>query len=157
MLAIVAHHYVVNSGLVLECISKEPTSNRSLFLLLFGAWGKTGINCFLMITGYYMCQSHISLKKFLKLLFEIEFYKIIFFIFFYATGNTVLNLKTIRELLPIPTITSDFGACFLVFFLFIPFLNLFIHSLSKRNYQILFVFFFNYLHVPSIFWYSYSF
>ena len=40
MLAIVAHHYVVNSGLWAECISKEPTIGRSIFLLLFGAWGK---------------------------------------------------------------------------------------------------------------------
>ena len=140
MLAIIAHHYVVNSGLMPECITKEPTSGRSIFLLLFGAWGKMGINCFLMITGYFMCQSHISLKKFIKLLFEIEFYKIVFFVIFLATGNTVCTLKTIGDLFPVPSITDSFISCFLVFFLFIPFLNLFIHSLSKRNYQLLLVF-----------------
>ena len=137
MLAIVAHHYVVNSGLIPEHITREPTSGRSIFLLLFGAWGKTGINCFLMITGYFMCQSQISLKKFLKLVFEVEFYKIIFFIIFLATGNAACNLRSLRGLLPVPGITDGFASCFLVFFLFIPFLNLFIHSLSKRNYQLL--------------------
>ena len=150
MLAIIAHHYVVNSGLMPECIAKEPTSGRSIFFLLFGAWGKTGINCFLMITGYFMCQSQISLNKFLKLVFAVEFYKIIFFIIFLATGNTVCNLRTIRGLLPVPGITNGFISCFLVFFLFIPFLNLFIHSLSKRNYQLLlgFLLFF-YTFLPS--------
>ena len=137
MFAIIAHHYVVNSGLIPECISKEPTSGGSIFLLLFGAWGKMGINCFLMITGYFMCQSHISLKKFLKLVFEIEFYKIILFTVFLATGNAACNLRSLRGLLPVPGITDGFASCFLVFFLFIPFLNLFIHSLSKRNYQLL--------------------
>ena len=65
MLLIVAHHFVVNSGL-LEPIYDNPTSKTSLFLLLFGAWGKTGINCFVLITGYFMCTSQISLKKFLS-------------------------------------------------------------------------------------------
>lgn len=36
MLLIVAHHYVVNSGLM-DVISQQPTSSRSLFYLIFGA------------------------------------------------------------------------------------------------------------------------
>lgn len=65
MLLIVAHHYVVNSGLtsIGGPISSNPISLKSLFLLLFGAWGKTGINCFVLITGYFMCKSQITLKK----------------------------------------------------------------------------------------------
>jgi peptidoglycan/LPS O-acetylase OafA/YrhL len=57
MMMIVAHHYVVNSGLTGEGgpLLTDFTSGKSLFLSVFGAWGKTGINCFLMITGYYMC------------------------------------------------------------------------------------------------------
>ena len=53
MLMIVAHHYVVNSGLASKGgpFWSDFTSGNSFFLLLFGAWGKTGINCFLMITG----------------------------------------------------------------------------------------------------------
>ena len=47
MLMIVAHHYVVNSGLM-DTITRTPLSWRSLSLLTFGAWGKTGINCFLI-------------------------------------------------------------------------------------------------------------
>jgi|GEM_PF-4799803 hypothetical protein len=41
MLLIVAHHYVVNSGLTLPegPIFADPMSKRSLFLLVFGAWG----------------------------------------------------------------------------------------------------------------------
>ena len=48
MLLIVAHHFVVNSGLMDAdgVIASDPLSANSVFLLLFGAWGKTGINCF---------------------------------------------------------------------------------------------------------------
>jgi hypothetical protein len=77
MLLIVAHHYVVNSGLM-SVMKEEPLHIQSIFLYLFGMWGKTGINCFVMITGYFMCKSpYISLRKFMKLLFEIYFYNLI--------------------------------------------------------------------------------
>lgn len=47
ILLIVAHHYVVNSGVWSE-MEAEMFSWRSQFLLMFGMWGKTGINCFLV-------------------------------------------------------------------------------------------------------------
>ena len=58
MLLIVAHHYVVNSGLTAADgpIYTDPLSWRSMFLLLLGAWGKTGINCFVLITGSDKCS-----------------------------------------------------------------------------------------------------
>ena len=53
MLMIVAHHYVVNSGL-LDCIEKQARLGvKDYFLLLFGWGGKTGIDCFVLITGYF--------------------------------------------------------------------------------------------------------
>ena len=64
MLMIVAHHYVVNSGLM-NCIDAQSTLRfQDYFLLLFGWGGKTGINCFVLITGYFMCTSAITKKKF---------------------------------------------------------------------------------------------
>ena len=50
MLSIVAHHYVVNSGLT-ALMDADPLNPKSLFLYLVGMWGKTGINCFVLITG----------------------------------------------------------------------------------------------------------
>lgn len=38
MLLIVAHHYVVNSGMMEE-MAKDPLSSRSLFFYIFGMWG----------------------------------------------------------------------------------------------------------------------
>ena len=61
MITIVAHHYVVNSGL-LDCIEKQaPLEFKDYFLILFGMGGKTGINCFVLITGYFMCTSYITI------------------------------------------------------------------------------------------------
>lgn len=69
MALIIAHHYVVNSG-VLDIMHSDGLIPKSIFLYLFGAWGKTGINCFVMITCYFMCKSEISIRKFLKYFFR---------------------------------------------------------------------------------------
>ena len=53
MLVIVAHHYVVNSGLMPVIFDNYPSA-KSLFLLWFGWGGKTGINCCVLITGFFM-------------------------------------------------------------------------------------------------------
>lgn len=81
MLLIVAHHYVVNSGLMSELV-KDPLSAKSIFFYIFGMWGKIGINCFVLITGYFMCKSQITMRKFLKLFLEVEFYNVIIFAIF---------------------------------------------------------------------------
>ena len=92
MLLIVAHHYVVNSGLTSldGPISYNPTSAKSLFLLLFGAWGKTGINCFVLITGYFMCKSQITFKKFAKLILQVMFYNILINCVFWISSISLL-------------------------------------------------------------------
>ena len=63
MLLIVAHHYVVNSGLM-DIMGDQYFSSKSIFYYLFGAWGKVGINCFVLITGFFMCKSSITARSF---------------------------------------------------------------------------------------------
>ena len=124
MILIVAHHYVVNSGLT-EVMREAPTSFKSLYLYVFGMWGKTGINCFVLITGYFMCQSRITLRKFTKLVFWVLFYKIVIYLIFCACGYDYFSIKKfLGKFLIINNITDGFTSCFIVFFLTIPFLNI---------------------------------
>lgn len=137
MLLIVAHHYVVNSGLTLPegPIFADPMSKRSLFLLVFGAWGKIGINCFMMITGYFMCKSNITVKKFAKLFLEILFYNIVIYLIFLLSGYAPFSIGTFfKSLIPVTSIAQNFTACFVVFWLFIPFLNVLVSHLNERQH-----------------------
>lgn len=60
MLVIVAHHYIVNSG-VLDVIDRQNIlTGKSVFAMPFCWSGKMGINCFVMITGYFMRTSNIT-------------------------------------------------------------------------------------------------
>lgn len=137
MLLIIAHHYVVNSGLISVDgpVYADPLSWRSLFLICFGAWGKIGINCFVLITGYYMCESHITVRKFLKLLLEVMFYRVAISMLFWLTGYESFSLNGLaRVFIPIRSIGDGFTSAYLVFYLFIPFLNILIHNVSERQY-----------------------
>lgn len=135
MLMIVAHHYVVNSGL-LDCIEAQPSLRvQDYFLLLFGWGGKTGINCFVLITGYFMCTSHITKKKFFRLLGEVYFYAVALWGIFLTAGYEAFSIKEFLKMLFLfYDVADNFTACFLLFYLLIPFLNKLIHVLSEKEH-----------------------
>lgn len=142
MLMIVAHHYVVNSGLTLEGepLREDFTSGNSLFLSLFGAWGKTGINCFLMITGYFMCTSKITFRKFLKMMGQIYLYRWVFFAIFLITGYESITVsRMVKLIMPIWNIDNGFVSCFIVFWLTIPFLSILVQNMNQRQHQLLLI------------------
>lgn len=132
MLMIVAHHYVVNSGLF-ELIGESPVSPSSLVMLVFGGWGKTGINCFVLITGWFMCRSEWTWKKLVKLYLQVVFYSILIYTIFCLTGKDTFSItKTLGLVWPVREIHSNFVSCFIVWYLFIPFFNILIGNLSKN-------------------------
>lgn len=133
MFMIVCHHYVVNSGL-LDKLYENPTSLRSIYFYVFGAWGKMGINCFVLITGYFMCKSNITLRKFLKLILQVFFYNIVINVIFAVTRYHHYSVhEALRLLWPLKGINSNFISGYLLFFLCIPFLNLLYITLLKES------------------------
>ena len=142
MLMIVAHHYVINSDLTYEGgpLLTDNTSGNSIFLTLFGAWGKTGINCFLMITGYFMCTSKITPRKFFKLMGQIYLYRwFLYLIFLIAGYETISVVRLAKLLMPIWGIKTNFIGCFVVFWLTIPFLNILVYNMNKRQHELLLI------------------
>ena len=132
MLLIVAHHYVVNSGLI-QVMESEPLSLKNSFFYLYGMWGKTGIKCFGLITGYFMCKSHITVYKFLKLLLQVIFYDVVINLLFIIAGYQEMSFYSLYQMLwPVKSVADGFVSCFLLFYLFIPFLNVLIMNLDKH-------------------------
>lgn len=140
MLLIVAHHFVVNSGLtsVGGPLAENPTSANTLFLWLFGMWGKTGINCFLLITGYFMCKSTISIRKFIKFMLWIYLYNIVIFGILLFCGYETLSVRSVAKMLmPVWGFNTNFTSCFIGFWLTIPFWNILIRNMTKKQHGLL--------------------
>lgn len=137
MLLIVAHHYVVNSELW-TLMQDSPLTGNSIFLYLFGMWGKTGINCFVLITGYFMCKSKATIGKFLKLLLEVFFYEVLIYFVFLATGVVDFSFEDcLKAFIPLGDVGTGFTTSFIFFYLFIPFLNILIQNIDKRKHLLL--------------------
>ena len=142
MLMIVAHHFVVSSGLtgVDSPLSNGSFSLNGVFLWLFGMWGKTGINCFMMITGYFMCTSKITSRKFIKLLAQVYFYNIVIYIIFLVSGYEVISVvRIVKLLMPFWVFGGDFIGCFIVFYLTIPFWTILVQNMNKRQHGLLLI------------------
>lgn len=137
MLFIVSHHYVVNSDVLGET-SCLPLSWRTTLLYIIGMWGKTGINSFVLITGYFMCKSDITLRKFLKLILQVFFWNFVLSAAFAISGYAHFSpFSLIYALLPIKSINNGFVSCYLLFFLFIPFLNILIRNITQNQHKLL--------------------
>lgn len=135
MLGIIAHHYVVNSGLN-DVMNFGANPANTLYLYIFGWFGKTGINCFLLITGYFMCKQNFSWQKLLKLYLEIKFYKFVIYAIFLATGYQSFSLGSLfKTVFNIAYGMNDgFTTAFIALYIFIPFLNILIKHMSKKQH-----------------------
>lgn len=122
MIVIVAHHYIVNSGIT-QMITPPPffcgiNSFNVYFALLFGWGGKTAINVFVLITGYFMCRQEFKWKKVLFLAAEVVFYRWTIAGIFLASGYEPFSLKECVKIL-----------------LVIPFINRLIQALDKKQLE----------------------
>ena len=139
MIMIVAHHYVVHSP-VLQISYVYIDKPDSLFSLIIGAWGKVGINCFVLITGYYVCKSNISLRKLLQLLLEILFYNVFIYIYLIFAGAQDLSVSSLFDTVFMMGNNSyQFAGSFILFYPLIPFINILLRNLSFRKHSLLII------------------
>lgn len=138
MLFIVSHHYVVNGSGLSQIMRENPCEIYTIFYKLLGAWGKTGINCFVLITGYFMCKSDITLRKFLKLALEVVFYNVVIYFVFCISGYEEFSIKEAFLIsLPVKNCNTGFTSAFILFYLAIPFLNILLQGLDRRLHMLL--------------------
>ena len=82
-----------------------------------------------------MCTSKITVKKFLKLFLQREFYAITFFLLFLLTGYNAFSITEFAEvLLPVFSVGRGFTTAYLLFFCVIPFLNMLIEKMNKKQH-----------------------
>ena len=136
MLLIVAHHYVVNSTVTGLFDAMHPTAN-ALFLQWWGMWGKTAINVFVLISGYFMCTGALTLRRYLKLVLQIAFYSWVMWGILYCCGYESLSIAGLLKRLVLYGVWTNpnggFVPAFLWMYLTIPVMNLLLKHISKTQ------------------------
>ena len=138
MLLIIAHHLVVHSGLLAQFgpIYSNPTELKSQCILILGAFGKTGINVFVLISGYFYAKKEFLFEKYVKLFFEVLFYRVLIHIIFLCAGFEYFTfLDYIKIVIPFSTIGTLFIDSYLAFLLFIPFLSKLVSAMNQKQHR----------------------
>lgn len=138
MLLIVANHLLSNSGLY-DQISLSSLSNKGRAILLFSMWGKTAINPFVMVTGYFMCTSRLTLRRVVKLYAQVKLYRLAIFAALAAIGYQELSRWDITSALfnVARFAGGGFTVSFIAFYVFIPFYNKLIGVMGEREHGLM--------------------
>lgn len=153
MLLIIADHYVANSG-IKDLFDYSNANRNMVFLHIWSEWGKTAINCFILISGYFMCTSRLTIERYLKVYLTAKGYKIIIFVALAIVGIQTVSFESIYSLVFCYFLRADIGftGSFLIFYLFIPFYNLLLEKLDKTMHKkLVFMLLFFYSVLPTFF------
>ena len=128
MLMIAAYHYSIYSFYAEDLYS----SPGKYFIDLIGNYGKTGVNLFVMISGYYLAKQEFSLKRLLKIAGQLWFYSlftlaIAALAFGYSADRGILRLSAF----PITSGYYWFASYYVLLLLLSPLLNRFAASVGK--------------------------
>ncbi len=139
MIMIILHHFSVHS----EWNFPLGVTLPKFVVQLLSIGGKVGVNCFILISGYFLCKSSFKLKSLRNIWLNTLFYSIFItlcFLFFDHAKINVVNI--IRSLFPILTSTYWFITAYILLYLCVPYLNLLIKNMDEKLYKRLLVGFF---------------
>lgn len=102
--------------------------------------GYIGVNLYVLISAYFLCQSSFKAKKLLKLLIEVWFYSMIIYGLFVGTGQVSFSFMGFFKSF-LPTLCSQywFITCYVVLYALSPFFNKLIVALSEKQVLLRFV------------------
>lgn len=140
ILMVIAHHSVLHGGII---STEGMTTNKFLALLLYPG-GKFGFICFLAISCWFLVDQEFRMKRFVKIWAEIFFYSVLMAVVAYFMGAPISGWMWLRALLPTMGKISFFPAVYLVFYLFLPFLNKASRHLTRKQARILLLLLFLY-------------
>lgn len=136
MLAIVCHHFVLNSG-VRDLFDMAQHPANTVLLQLCGMFGKAGINAFVILSAYFMCTSRLTFTRYMKVLVPILLYQVLSHVAAVAFGLTSFSWVSIAKgplsILRNAGANGSFSASFPVFYLMMPALLPIVRRLGGRE------------------------
>lgn len=136
MLMIISWHYIVHNTFL---NSLEPKSLIYIIMTIVKFGCAIAVNCYVLISGYYLCNSEFKLNKIIKLWIIIFIYSFGIQLVFYITGKDKSISELVYSMFPIITSRYWFTTVYFAMYLLVPFLNILIKSINKRKLRLLIV------------------
>lgn len=144
MLMIVAHHFSFHGGF--RFAADTVTLNR-VWVQFLEAGGKTGVNLFVLISGYFMVDSlRLKTGRILRLWFQLFTYSLLVYVIFtLCRGKSLDAIALIKCALPLTWNKWWFASAYLVLCMIAPFINRLLQSMDRKQYL-------EYLAVLTVIW-----
>lgn len=147
---IIMHHYVVHSTWEFGA----GLGTKRLFLDIIGSAGKFGVNCFLLISGFFLVNSFFKPKKILLLWLEVFFYSMGIFLIIGVFTKEVsgVDLKEIMmSLMPVTFNQYWFVGSYILFYCLAPIMNILIKNMTRKQHIFILLLLFVFLSIkPAI-------
>lgn len=138
MYIIIIHHFCIH-GIYTHWNTNVTLLNHinNVLLQILNLGGKIGVDIFILITGFFMIDSKFKLNSFLKVFLTTLFYSVLFVIIALVFGLDIPVKHLIQILFPLDKNSYWFIASYLVLYLFIPFINVLLNNISKKQFKYL--------------------
>lgn len=132
MLMVVAVHFIGKGNVLSAYTASSLEYNTTLFIQSIAL---VAVNCYVLISGYFLVLSRFKIKKFFSLFFQVIFYSAGIYLTLILLGLTQPTLvESMRAVMPISTGVYWFVSAYVAMYLLSPFLNKFISSLSQKSH-----------------------
>ncbi len=130
MFLIIFSHYV-NHG---TSLTPDDSFNGTLFSLFYS--GNIGTVIFVLISGYFLVNSKINLKKVFVLISQVVFYSVSIYLLCIALSAEHFSLKNaLSAFFPTSFSLYWFFTTYIVMYILSPFINKFLNSISKATHR----------------------
>lgn len=126
------HHIALNT----EILNIDGINSFIGNFLVIG--GKIGVNIFVLISGYFLCEKEIKISKVLKLCAKIFFYSIVLvLVSILIFGDDIGIFELFTYFLPVIFKKWWFVTAFIGMYILAPFINLIIKNMNCKLHKIL--------------------
>lgn len=136
MFLIVGSHFAVHGNWP----PSETFTVNSGFVSLFGAFGNLAVNCYVLITAYFMVDKGLNIERIARIIFKMLFYTLGIYLILCLMGFVSFDYKTLILYLPFRDKSYWFMDTYILLTLFSPLLNIILNKVTKQQLRyILFV------------------
>lgn len=131
ILCIIAFHFSFEGG-----FSYPDFCFNEFVVYSFHMLGELGVNLFILISGYHMIKGTFKWKKLLTLILEVQFYNWICVFLSMQFNGLVLDKRTFfTNFFPVTEYKYWFITAYILLYLFSPYINKLLLSLSQKEFQ----------------------
>lgn len=130
---IVLHHFYVHIDWPVG-----QSVDKDIAIALLGFGGKVGVDCFVLITGYFQSQSRFKIRSLVKIWVEVLTYSFAILVLVYFANPSLITQKLfVRSVFPVLAGLNWFVPAYFGLYCLSPIFNLCINRLSRRQYNYL--------------------